>query len=144
LSKVTVLKTGTGASPRPRPVPEVIAPILLKTKTTRKALAKYTQEILVAYAPYLLPETMKSILAKVVEGDKDAIKDTLEIYGLKNAKQGGTLVQILNQMNGGAPEPERADSGYKRSLEFVLREQEKRKQIESGNVIDVTAETVQS
>lgn len=141
-TKTRVLKTPRGTSPKVRSVPEVLAPILLKSKITRKALANYTQQILVTFAPHILPEAMKSLLEKVVTGDKDGLNQAFEIYGLKNSKQGGTLVQILNQMNGGGAEPERQESGYRRSMEFVLREQEKRKQIEAGNVIDVTPEPV--
>lgn len=144
-SKTTVIKTKNGGSPpKPRNVPEVIAPILLKSKITRKALANYTQQLMVAFAPHILPEAMKSLLEKVVAGDKDGLNQAFEIYGLKSSKQGGPLVQILNQLNAGGAEPERQESGYKRSMEFVLREQEKRKQIEAGNVIDVTPEPVPS
>lgn len=141
-SRVTVIKSKTGGTPRPRRVPEVLAPILLKSKITRKALANYTQSLLVTFAPHILPEAMKSLLEKVVEGDKDGLNQAFEIYGLKNSKQAGPLVQILNQLNAGGGESDKADLGYRRSMESVLREQEKRKQIEAGNVIEVPSEAV--
>lgn len=141
-SRVKVLKPNSKA-PKERTAAEVVAPILLKTRITRKALANYTQSLLVTFAPHILPEALRSLHEKVVAGDKDGMNQAFEIYGLKNAKQGGTLVQILNQMNGGGgAEPERQESGYRRSMEFVLREQEKRKQIEAGNVIEAVSEQV--
>lgn len=135
-SKVTIIKTKTGASPMLRKVPEVLAPVLMKSKITRKAMAKYLEAVLVAYAPHILPELMKSALEGTVNGDIAKMKMAAEIYGLTSSKT-GPVVQVLQQVVNGS-EDESADRGHSRSLDAVIREQAKRKQIEAGQIIDVS------
>lgn len=128
-----------------RIIPDVMAPVLLQTKTTEKSMVKFIKAMCVAYCPSLLNATFESLLEKCVNGDEKAMQRVLEIYNLLGKSTSGTLVQVIQQVNAGSSPPDRQESGYRRSLEYAIREQEKRKQIESGQqIIDVTAEPVQS
>jgi hypothetical protein len=139
MSKVTIIKTKDGRPPRE--IPEVVAPVLVKSKITRKALASYLESVLVAFAPHLIPELMKSLLEGTVDGDLQSMKMTAEIYGMTAGNKGGTIVQVLQQNVTNAQTPE--EHGYRRSVDNILRQQEQRKQLESGAVIDVTPQPSQ-
>ena len=86
---------------QPAVLPDIVLPDKLnKTNVTARALQKggYQKKLLQFFAPYLLPEAMNALRRAIHSDNMEAVKKTLEAYGILTAPKGAMTI-IAPQFN---------------------------------------------
>lgn len=86
-------ETGAVEPPR-RPLPVVENPLLAKQRISRKGMPGYVRDILIAYCPALMRESLQTLLESANSGSLDAAKKVMEIFGVTKNKD-GTVINVL-------------------------------------------------
>lgn len=87
----------TKPKPEPEiPVPELIAQsrVMRKKRITKRGLPKLTLDMMTAWGPEMVGLWFTEKYKSAKRGDKDALDDIAEVYGLIQKRGGGPMVNV--------------------------------------------------
>lgn len=116
--------TVVGSNPVTIPAQIAKTAVGKKRRVSPRQLTNYQRDIVLAFAPHLLPTAMSALLDKVKERDMRAIEKALQIFDILKE---GSGVSIVNQNFNAAMAASAAQSD--RSVDQIIRrlaEQEQR------------------